>query len=367
MRCQVLRIGIFHPNLNTCGGGEWVTLNIINSLRKNGHSVIVLTDKKIDQTKFINTFGEKLQADSEIILPFHLFSRGNPHNIYTDIISCFVLKSKCQIIIDTFSDWVLPGVDVIYMQNAQGSFTDRYKGFKNAVYFLPYRIYERKTKKNLKKIIFSNSKFTFNTLKANLNLDSYLLYPPLSSFYLKNEKSNYSFKRPDQVVTLSRFAPEKRLEMIPQIARQLDKVKFLIVGNLNDRKVYLELSKQIKDLNLEENIVLMANVPKEQLRDILFNSKICLHCANYEAFGISLIEAMACGCLPIAYDAGGPKEIVPEKFRYKTIDEAAEKIEKMLKDWTPRDAWEMRNSTLKFSQEVFSKNLLNVLHYRRLL
>jgi glycosyltransferase involved in cell wall biosynthesis len=362
-----MKIGIFHPALNTCGGGEWVTLNIINSLRKNGHKVIVLTDERIDQTKFIKTFGENLKTDGEIILPFHLFGRGNPHNIYSDVICCLILKSKCHIVIDTFTDWVLPGIDVIYMQNVPPPPTKRYKGLKNSIYFIPYQIYERRIQKNNTKIIFSNSKFTSETLKNHLGLDSYLLYPPLSSFYLQQEESNYSPKRLNQVVTISRFAPEKRLEMVLHIAKQLDEVKFLIIGNLSYRKVYLQLLKLIKDLKLEEKVVLMANVPREQLREILLNSKICLHCSNNEAFGISLIEAMACGCLPIAYDAGGPKEIVPEKFRFTAVDEAAQKIKEMIKDWTPRNAWEMRNSTLKFSEQVFSKQLLSILGSHRLL
>jgi glycosyltransferase involved in cell wall biosynthesis len=366
LRCLFLKIGVFHPNLNTCGGGEWVTLNIIKSLRKKGHKVVVLTDEKIDQAKFTNTFGEGLQADSEIMFPFHLFKRGNPHNIYTDIISCLILKSKCQLTINTFSDLLLPA-DITYMQNVPPPPTERYKGLKNKVFFLPYQIFERKIIKNRRNIVFSNSKFTLNTLRNNYNLKSYLLYPPLSSFYLQNEQSSYTNERPDQVVTISRFAPEKGLEIIPHIAKQLHKVKFFIVGNLGYRQVYLRLLKLIKDLDLEKNVVLMANVPKDQLRQILLNSKICLHCASNEAFGISLIEGMACGCLPIAYDAGGPKEIVPQEFRFKTIDEATRKIRNAIKDWTCRDTLKMRDNSLKFSQETFSEELLENLYAHGLL
>ena len=106
---------------------------------------------------------------------------------------------------------------------------------------------------------------------------------------------------------------------------------------------------------------LMTDVPKTQLRQILLDSKVYLHCAINEHFGISIIDAMASGCVPIVHDSGGPKEIVPKKHRYTTIDEAAAKIKEAIIEWSPAKAWELRNSTLKYSQENFSKNLLNVL------
>jgi alpha-1,2-mannosyltransferase len=103
------------------------------------------------------------------------------------------------------------------------------------------------------------------------------------------------------------------------------------------------------------------------LRGILLNSKVYFHCAIDEHFGISVIEAMASGCVPIVHDSGGPKEIVPEKFRYKTIDDATEKIRNAIMDWSPEGAWELRNSTLKFSQENFSKEFFDVLYSHGLL
>ena len=54
-------------------------LVIINSLRQNGHKVIVLTDERIDQEKYKRTFGEELKVDEEIIFPFHFFRRGDGH------------------------------------------------------------------------------------------------------------------------------------------------------------------------------------------------------------------------------------------------------------------------------------------------
>ena len=242
-----MKIGVFHPRLNICGGGEWVALSIINSLRQNGHKVVVLTDERIDQAKFKRTFGQELKTDEEIVFPFHLFRRGDAHNVYTDMLSCFILKSRCDLVIDTFTCLVLPGTDVVYMHyplfKQSAPLTSTLSKLKISLYFLPYHAYELQTRKKPKQLIFANSKFTSDAIKTSLGLNSQILYPPVSSFFTQNEKPIYSYERLDQVVTVSRFAPEKNLDLIPKIAKQISNVKFLIIGNLHHKKVYSQLQK----------------------------------------------------------------------------------------------------------------------------
>ena len=63
------------------------------------------------------------------------------------------------------------------------------------------------------------------------------------------------------------------------------------------------------------------NASAEQVRSLLNQSDVYWHAAGFgvdearhperlEHFGISIVEAMARHCVPIAYDAGGPKEII---------------------------------------------------------
>jgi alpha-1,2-mannosyltransferase len=371
-----LKIGIFHPTLNLCGGGEWVALNIINSLRQNGHEVVVLTDERLSQEKFMKTFGRKLQSDREIIFPFHFFSRGDPHNIYTDIISCILLKSKCDIVIDTYTCLVLPKTDVVYMhyplfkQSTLQEHVQQIKTLakmKNALFFLPYRVFEKKLRKKNKQLILANSEFTSRAVKLDLGLQAHILYPPLSGYFLQSEEKIYSSQRLDQVVTVSRFAPEKNLEIIPSIAKQMRNTRFLIIGNLQYKTTYSNLLKLIKDLNVENRVSVMPGLPKTKLKQILLESKIYLHCAKNEHFGVSVIDAMASGCIPIVHDSGGPKEFVPESLRYTSIAEAIERINQAIVEWSPLKALEARNSTLKFCQEIFSDRLLSLLSLHGLL
>ena len=298
---------------------------------------------------------------------FHfIFSaRGDAHNVYTDTFSCLILKSKCDLVIDTYTRMILPTVDITYIHYP--IFTrflshSKLSKIKNGLFFLPYHLYENKIKQKPNKILFSNSNFTAKAIKSYLGLNSHILYPSISPFFLSDEKTIRNTKRLDQVVTVSRYAPEKNLEIIPHIAKRIENAKFVIIGNLHHKGVYSRLLNLIDSLDLADRVTLMTNVPKDQLRDILLRSKVYFHCAVKEHFGISIIEAQASGCLTITHDSGGPQEIVPDHFRYKTTDEAVEKIKKAIDEWSPEIALNMRNGTLKFSQESFSKELINVLN-----
>ena len=42
----VMRIGFFSPTINRVGGGEWVTLNMIDALKANKHKIVVYSAEK---------------------------------------------------------------------------------------------------------------------------------------------------------------------------------------------------------------------------------------------------------------------------------------------------------------------------------
>ncbi len=111
----------------------------------------------------------------------------------------------------------------------------------------------------------------------------------------------------------------------------------------------------------------MTDVSKPLLKQILLDSKIYLHCAVNEHFGISLIEAMACGCLTIANNSGGPKELISSNLRFDTREEVILKITKNIKEWSPQKAQEMHNIAMEFSEESFSGQLISLLSSSKLL
>ena len=71
-------------------------------------------------------------------------------------------------------------------------------------------------------------------------------------------------------MTISRFTPEKRLDAILDVARELSDYRFILVGSTGpgSERVIGELKARIDELRLE-SVELKPNLPRDKLRDYL--------------------------------------------------------------------------------------------------
>jgi alpha-1,2-mannosyltransferase len=360
-----LKVGIFHPTLNACGGAEWVAVKIINTLAQQGHETIVLTNEQVNQNRIKDLFGEEAHIDSQFVFPFEPFPSTDVHNVYTDGIRTLLLKAQCDILIDTESNALLPGVNITYIHFPMLGRLEDYKKYKlNAVrarllYFEPYRFYEKSESQHTKRIVFSNSMFTGNAMR-NFGMHPTLLYPPIAKIFYLNPEENSS--RENCVVTVARLDKQKRLDTIPEIARLTNKsIRFRIIGIKQRQKDFDSIIESIERNKVSDRVEVQTDVSQRKLLEILRTSKVYLHTSRMEHFGVSLAQAMASGCIPIAYDAGGPKEFVPKEYRFTEHNDAAKKIEKAILEWTPQESKRISDLSKIFSEETFSFNFLNSL------
>lgn len=348
-----LRIGVFHPLMNMCGGAEWVAVNIINNLKRAGHEIVVLSNEKIDQKKITSLFGTTLKADDEIILPFQPFHDGDIHNLYTDGFRSIFLKAKCDLLIDTESNSLLPCANITYIHFPVAGRLLTFKSRLPAAFFNPYLFYERRQVRCNKRLIFVNSKYTSNTMRHLTGANPTLLYPPISkALYVDSNDLN---DKENVVVSLSRIVPQKRLTLIPTIAKFTDKrIRFKIVGLNGSADELRRIHKAIEKNGVSDRVEVATDVSREELRRILRTSKVFLHLTVGEHFGVAVVEAMASGCIPIVDDSGGPKEFVPQHLRFTQLKEASKKIEKAVFDWTPQESKTMIDLARSFDEDAFS-------------
>lgn len=358
-------IGVFSPTLYRIGGSELVAINMINALKQEGYKVIVSTNKKIDQTKMTRFYGKNVTIDAQIVFPFHLFPPYNCYNVYTIALQSYVLKLKCDVLIDAYAFSPFPWVDIIYFQGS--SLLRRlFNPSMRNIFFLPYFSLLRSIKSLNEKIMFANSEFSVKVLMEsfqNKGISPHVLYPPVATKFFGFSNFNLNKPRDDVSITVSRISPEKRLELIPHIAKLTDEnISFVIVGSCQSKETYDSIRRLIKKLGVTKRVMVLADISQKGLRNLLWNSKVYLHTMKDEAFGISIVEAMASGCIPIVHDSGGPREFVPEYLRYKSTQEAAMRIEKAISEWSPEKAERMSKIASRFGEEEFSKKFTNIVN-----
>jgi glycosyltransferase involved in cell wall biosynthesis len=360
-----LKVGVFHPPLNYCGGAEWVAVKITQILKNSGHEIVVLTDEKIDEEKIKKMFGSKVQFDFNLVFPFRLFPKYIRQNVYTNAIRSLYLKSKCDLIIDTHSNAILPFVNITYVHYPLFGFlqydeTAKVRSLIRSLFYFPYKSYERKNALDNKRLILSNSKYTNSAVRKLLSPTSRVLCPPIpESFFATDD--NLKGKE-NLVVSFARLSPNKQLTTIPLIAKKTKKnINFLIIGlceDARDLSTYNEILRLIEENDVSDRVRVKTSVPLEEAIQIFKKAKVFLHPKIGEHFGIAVVEAMASGCVPIVHNSGGPKDFVPELFRFDNLEEATEKINKAVTDWSPQLSMQIRELAEPFSEKSFSKEFL---------
>ena len=90
------------------------------------------------------------------------------------------------------------------------------------------------------------------------------------------------------------------------------------------------------------------------------NSKVYFHPLPGEPFGMSTVEAMSAGVIPVVPDIGGHTEFVPAKYQFHTFKQGAQAVEAAL-NAPGSERIQMSHSTQKLSVMNYIKSLQQIL------
>ena len=120
---------------------------------------------------------------------------------------------------------------------------------------------------------------------------------------------------------------------------------------------------------MKDNIKIITDLSLEELQGQLHKSNLYLHPTTDEPFGISIVEAMSAGLIPITPNTGGGAEFVPPQYQYDTIEDAAKIIAKMLTNSNnfmynshiKMEKEKMKKLANKFSKQRYKENFRNLI------
>lgn len=363
---------VLHHTLNSSGGESSFTIETINSLYKLGYDIELITVQKPNFDLITKTYGKKpIIKKVRYISPFSINCFGLYQKLLTTISSLNLEPS--DIVINTNGNSLpfnIPSniLCILYihfpafLHTSPEYSNDKYKNslFWKA-YFKPYKILTHLlTKRALKRsnIIFTNSRFTQNAIKkAYPSVDPQVIYPPVDL-----ERFAISFRsnsRENQVLVISRFSPEKQIEKAILIAKTLKNTKFVILGNLSkaNQPYFKHLNNMVTEAGLTSRIKLIPNAANDEMINAMSTSMVYLHTMNGEHFGISIVEAMAAGLVPVVPSYGGCSEIVPLEYLYTDIKEASYCISKNLDEYDNKKKQFIYTIAKQFSIEKFRQNM----------
>ena len=307
---------VIHNSLNSIGGGERVCLHIVKALMEAGFDVSLATVERTNWGKVLDVMGidlPKIPREYTITRELRIFGIYQ-RSLTTLHVARF--RKRFNLIINTHGDVMLLPTDITYLhfpvfallaEEPWRYYTKYLSSVFWRMYFEPYRIIQKRFAKWCfsKSLLLTNSKFSRDVIRKYIGKDAVVIYPPVEiSDYVKISRNT---EREDAVITISRFTPEKNLDLIPFIAQKLKNVKFYLIGSIRgskSREYMTKIARLKRQLNID-NLEIIANAPHIVKLQLLSKSKVLLHLMPYEHFGIVVVEGMASGCIPVVHKSGG--------------------------------------------------------------
>jgi glycosyltransferase involved in cell wall biosynthesis len=351
--CSIkIKVGIYNPYIfSTFGGGEKYTLDLLNILSENDSYDIYLITKKQPEVKDSLRTRKYFISQLDTRTRFKVISLDKYRDSYYLNTRNFIgyLTRKFDLFINfEFPTFIKPlSKRSIYVMQ-QPPYIYLHKS-------IPF---ERIINNYSAIVVYSN--FTRRVIEAVYsNLIPYVrvIYPGVSYDSLTRYSVNIGAEKEDIIINIGRFISRKIL--FPSNNKCQDylinafnylyskyhpvKVRLYLTGSLDNRKENIKFFEYCLSMRKTPSIALIPNISPDLLRRLLMRAKVYWHAtgackskkniqpAELESFGISVIEAMAFGAVPVAYYIGGTADIIQHGINGFLFRNTEELIEYTLK------------------------------------
>lgn len=352
-----MKVAIYTPYLDSFGGGERYTLTIAEVLSKD-HQVDLLLDRHLlglDPENLIKQLGERLGLDLSKV---NLVEAPIGHGSFFDRLMFFKKYDMFVYLTDGSLFYSTAKKNLIHFQVPFEN--DAGKGLRGRVKLSSWDL------------AVCNSKFTEGYIKKYWPLKTTVLYPPVETEKFK------PLKKEKYILSVGRFASfsksKKHEEMIQAFWDLSPKIKgwsLHLAGSVDGDEGYIE---DLKKLAGKNPVYFYPNTSFDDLIKLFGQSSIYWHASGFgeddpkkmEHFGISTVEAMASGCVPVVIKKGGQPEIVEDGvsgFLWEGLEELETVTLKLIDD--PKLLSEVSKKSVErskiYSKKYFEENLNQII------
>ena len=210
------------------------------------------------------------------------------------------------------------------------------------------RTWDRRSAQHVDAFI-ANSTAVSERIRRHYGRESVVVHPPVDTeFFSPGDET-----RDDIFVVAGRLVAYKEPQVVVEAFRGLD-ARLVVVGT---GPLEAQLRKEAPP-----NVEIVGHVTDEHLRTLLRRARALIHMGN-EDFGITMAEAIACGCPVIARAEGGALDIVvPGKNGILIEYSERGAIRRAVRGPIPSDAIAIRASASHFSRARFREEILSAVN-----
>jgi len=347
------------------GGSERVCLEIIRVLKDQGHFVHLCTVDRTNWALMEANWGASTRPDGET---YHQEAPLNPADTASWAWTAatylwMMLRAQMEpgLSINNYGE-VFPLVSDVSYIHSRPLITVEGDPYGVPVWGYTRKLYDwvyYELSSNYQEgALLTNSRYNMELTRDHLGREAQVVHPFIEPVLYRGEPKT------GNVLTVSRIAPGKSLTVIPEVARRARGPRFIVAG-----KTQSNSDRVLSALRQQPRVEVHTNPRRVELQDLMRRSSVYLSTQPDEAFGISVLEAMSAGCVPVVPRDGGPWVDIMERrngevgMSYRDPAEAADRIGEVLEDETLRDALRAGavGRSLCFTVDRFEGSLIDAL------
>jgi glycosyltransferase involved in cell wall biosynthesis len=389
-----MKIGIYNePSDSGIGGGEYSVAVLAEALGKQ-HEVEILHHRRLlTADQLAELFDVDLTSVRLRYIKYEPDRRNNGHSswgAYREAKSWHSNLSKPYDLFINFAHKVPPfcrsryGILMVLFPifDRSNAWPWKIEQWDNSSVFwkclrLLYHEWEWRSRLRSYRVVLANSHFTKDWAQFRWGVDCRVLYPPVNDEFGVTDKD-------DMILSVGRFVAsgqKRQLSMVNSFSRIVDGGlrgwKFFAVGGVGDSPKDRAYFNYVQRRGRGHEVHIEANIGRAKLRSLYEQAKIFWHAAGYgideklcpemqEHFGISTVEAMAAGCVPVVINRGGQREIIEHGisgFLWNTLDELKEYTVQLMRDDSlrARMSRQARARSQLFGRKKFVEQFQNIL------
>lgn len=335
---------IYNPYLDTLGGGERYTLSFAKVLLSQGYEV----DIEWKNLKIIKKLEDRFGMDLKGVNIIPDINKGEGYDL------CF---------------WVSDGsIPLMHARHNILHFQVPFHGVNGKSLINKMKMFR------INKVV-CNSKFTKEIIDKEYGVNSIVLYPPVDT-------EKFKPKRKENIILyvgrFSQILQSKGQDVLVSAFKRIYEAgskdwKLVLAGGVEVGVG--NFIENLKELSGDLPIDIIESPSFEELKNLYGKSRIFWSASGYgrdenkepenmEHFGITAVEAMSAGAVPLLFNGGGHKEIVKNGengFLWQKIDDLIEITTKLMPNNKQFHVFEdnaIKNAE-SYSIDAFEKNAIS--------
>ena len=178
-------------------------------------------------------------------------------------------------------------------------------------------------------------------------------------------KEKYGITKDDfTIIFVGRLAQEKNIEFLLNaqqklIEKRINNIKLLIVGDGPDKENYINITRK---LNIFDKVIFTGKIEQDKIQYYYQCADAFVTASNSETQGLTVIEAMAAGVVPICINDMAFIDMLPKKSLFNNQKEYINRLITFSKDEELRKEYkvEIRKKAEEYSSNTYAQRVLNV-------